>query len=103
MAKVLGRAEDGPESVEIYSLTWWQSRSSEELRDIINRGFAGGDAFGGALAESERRVREAARLKEQAYADPIEHAWRIKFAALSAGIVALFAVLTLAAWWLLSI
>ena len=99
MAKVFGRAEDGPETVEIYSVAWWQSRTPEELRDIINRGFAGGDAFGGALAESERRVREAARLKEQAYVDPIQHAWRIKFAALSIAIVALFALLTVAAWW----
>ena len=99
MAKVFGRAEDGPETVEIYSVAWWQSRTPEELRDIINRGFAGGDAFGGALAESERRVREEARLKEQAYVDPIQHAWRINFAALSIAIVALFAILTAAAWW----
>lgn len=49
------------ESVEPYSVAWWESRSAEELRDIINRGFAGGQVFKAANAEIERRAREETR------------------------------------------
>jgi len=98
--KVLSRADESPESGEIYSVAWWHSRTPDELRDIIDRGFAGGDTFGAALAESERRARqEMIRLREEATI-PVERSWRMKFAALSVAIVALFAVLTVAAWWL---
>jgi hypothetical protein len=52
---------------EQFSAAWWEARSPEELRDIIKRGFAGGDAFQGAVAEAERRAREATtRLRDAA-------------------------------------
>jgi hypothetical protein len=55
---------------EQFSAAWWALRSPEELRDIIKRGFAGGDAFKGAVAEAERRAREAtSRLREAAAVD----------------------------------
>jgi hypothetical protein len=54
---------------EAYSPAWWRNRTSEELRDIINRGFAGGDLFAGAAAESARRSNEARRLAEQEAAE----------------------------------
>jgi hypothetical protein len=44
---------------------WWQSLSPDELRDMINRGFAGGDLFTGATAEAERRSRETRRATEK--------------------------------------
>jgi ribosomal protein S19E (S16A) len=57
-------AQEAPPS---YSAAWWGLRSADELRDIINRGFAGGQTFNGALAETERRARAATRrLREEA-------------------------------------
>jgi hypothetical protein len=48
-----------------YPPEWWRNRTSEELRDIINLGFAGGDLFSGAAAEAARRSDEARRLADQ--------------------------------------
>jgi hypothetical protein len=63
---VLGK-DSTIESQEQFSAAWWQRRSAEELRDIIKRGFAGGDAFQGAVAETERRARDVTqRLRESA-------------------------------------
>jgi hypothetical protein len=60
-------SEPAVESVEPYSVAWWESRTAEDLRDIINRGFAGGPVFKAANAEIERRARaETRRLREQA-------------------------------------
>ena len=59
--KTLPVAEEAPQMSEIYSVEWWQSRSAEDLRDIIKRGFSGGAEFSGAVAESERRASEAMR------------------------------------------
>jgi hypothetical protein len=56
---VAARAET--DAVEPYSVAWWESRTAEELRDIINRGFAGGQVFKAANAEIERRAREETR------------------------------------------
>ena len=57
------------ESVEPYSVAWWESRTAEDLRDIINRGFAGGQVFQAANAEIERRARqETRRLRDLAEA-----------------------------------
>lgn len=50
-----------------HSAAWWEQRTAEELRDIIKRGFAGGQAFRSAVAEAERRARiETKRLRELA-------------------------------------
>jgi hypothetical protein len=46
---------------ELFSAEWWQGRSTTELRDIIKRGFSLGVAYDGAVAETERRAREALR------------------------------------------
>lgn len=43
---------------EPFSVTWWEGRTAEQLRDIIKRGFAGGQVFQDAVAEAERRARE---------------------------------------------
>lgn len=52
---------------EPHSAAWWEQRTAEELRDIIKRGFAGGQAFRNAVAEAERRARiETKRLREVA-------------------------------------
>lgn len=44
---------------EAYSAEWWQMRSPQELREIIKRGFGVGTAYDGAIAETERRARDA--------------------------------------------
>ena len=48
-----------------YSDDWWRSRTSDELRDLINRGFAGGDLFTAATAEAKRRSGEARKLADE--------------------------------------
>lgn len=59
-------------SHEPFSVAWWESRTAEQLRDIINRGFAGGPEFAGAVAEVERRARaETRRLRELAAAEAL--------------------------------
>jgi hypothetical protein len=50
-----------PEEPELFSAEWWQMLSAEELRDIIKRGYGIGPAYDGAIAETERRAREALR------------------------------------------
>lgn len=52
---------------EPYSAEWWQARTPNELRDIIKRGFGLGQAYDGAVLETERRTREAMRrIRDQA-------------------------------------
>jgi hypothetical protein len=48
-----------------FSADWWHNRTPEELRDIINRGFAVGDLFPAATAELARRAEEARRAAER--------------------------------------
>lgn len=55
-------------AAEPLSAEWWSQRTAEELRDIIKRGFSGGDAFEGAVAEAERRAREATKRMREAAA-----------------------------------
>ena len=47
---------------------WWQTRSTEELRTILSRGFGTGAAFEAATAETERRARERLKRDEEAAA-----------------------------------
>ena len=55
---------------EPYSTEWWQERTTVELREIIKRGFGIGEAFDGAVVETERRAREAMRrVRDQAGAE----------------------------------
>ena len=67
------------ESAEPYSVTWWESRTAEDLRDIINRGFAGGQLFHAANAEIERRAREETRrLRDLAAAQAVSRRKRME-------------------------
>jgi hypothetical protein len=53
------------EAPELFSARWWECLSPEDLRDIIKRGYNVGPAYDGAIAETERRAREALkRLRE---------------------------------------
>lgn len=59
--KVTAEPREAPIAPEPYSAEWWQQRSAQELRDIIKHGFRLGGAYDGAVAETERRAREATR------------------------------------------
>ena len=69
---------------ETFSAAWWEARTAEELRDIINRGFAGGGTFHGAVAETERRAREATRRLRDAAVASASRRKRMKVAAIGA-------------------
>ncbi|HEX5238845.1 MAG TPA: hypothetical protein VFW39_10335 [Sphingomicrobium sp.] len=64
------KPHDSGAAPEPYSAEWWQERSATELRDIIKHGFRLGAAYDGAVAETERRAREATRrMRDQALDD----------------------------------
>jgi hypothetical protein len=84
---------------EQFSAAWWEMRSAEELRDIIKRGFAGGDAFQGAVAEAERRAREATnRLRAEAAAVAAKRRRRLKMLAIGALVGIAVIALSMGAW-----
>lgn len=80
------------------SVAWWQKRTAEELRDIIKRGFAGGQAFQTAVAEAERRAREETRRLREIAA--VEAARRSRRNRLVLGIAGAGGAIALAAMWL---
>jgi hypothetical protein len=49
--------------------SFWKDQTAEQLREILDRGLAAGDAFIAAAAEIERRASETARRARQA---PVE-------------------------------
>jgi hypothetical protein len=69
---------------ETFSAAWWEARTAEELRDIINRGFAGGGTFHGAVAETERRARDATRRLREAAVAAASRRKRMKVVAIGA-------------------
>jgi hypothetical protein len=46
--------------------SFWKDQTAEQLREILDRGLAAGDAFVAASAEIERRASETARRARQA-------------------------------------
>jgi hypothetical protein len=71
----------------IYSGEWWQSRSDEQLNEILRGSFPTSPAFNGAVAERDRRSGEKRETKDRRVA-----LWSLIFAAIAAatGIAALF-------------
>ena len=61
----------GPEALpEPYSISWWQGRTPEELRAIVDRGFGGGEGYHDAMVELERRGEDAMRrMRDEAAAN----------------------------------
>ena len=96
--KLLYAGEDA-QADEIHSAEWWESRTPEELRAIIDLGFAGGVAFNGAIAESERRAgQEMSRLREGAIAEVRERRKLTVYLALAVVIAAVVGVLSAEKW-----
>jgi len=93
----IGSADLGPEP-EPYSAEWWQGRTAAELRDIIKRGFGTGQAFDGAVVESERRAREATRRLRDQVETADRRRGRIRLLGLGAILVILVAIFVYA--WL---
>lgn len=85
-------------AAEPYSAAWWELRSAEELRDIIKRGFAGGEAFQGAVSETERRARDETRRLRDAAALEAERRRKLKRVALGT-IAAAVAIAACAGVW----
>jgi hypothetical protein len=82
-------------ALEPYSAEWWQARTPNELRDIIKRGFGLGQAYDGAVLETERRAREAMRrIRDQA--DEAERRQTKVRYMVYGGILALLILLTIA-------
>jgi hypothetical protein len=58
-----------------YTAEWWESRSSHELNELIQRGLSGGGIFDGAARELERR--EADRRARDTDAAAIQRKKRV--------------------------
>ena len=54
-----GAAPEQPPQPVTYSPSWWEGRSSDELRLVIDRGLQGGDLFDAAIREMQRRDAQA--------------------------------------------
>lgn len=52
-----------------YPESWWESRTGEQLQELLRAGFIGGELYDGAQRELERRARESSRVAEQAAED----------------------------------
>ena len=79
---------------ELSAVSWWGSRTAEELRDIINRGFAGGQQFRDAVAEADRRAsQETRRLRAIAAAEALRRIKRRKILWAAAAALLIIAVL----------
>ena len=86
------------ERPEPYSVAWWESITAEQLRDIIHRGFAGGQEFAGAVAEVERRAREeTSRLRDLAAAEAF--ARRKRGQLIWGSVASVLAMATLLGFW----
>lgn len=57
---------DSDETQVLYSEAWWETRTSGQLRLLIQCGLAAGEAFDGAVKEMNRRAREADRRDREA-------------------------------------
>lgn len=49
----------------LYSRQWWESRSNNELQDLVRGGLAAGESGAGAHRELERRARALRKAEEQ--------------------------------------
>jgi hypothetical protein len=48
----------------LYSRLWWESRTNNELQEMVRGGLAAGESGAGAHREIERRARELRRAEE---------------------------------------
>lgn len=92
-----GRHAGRDDDAKPYSAEWWEQRSTVELREIIKRGFALGQAFDGAVAETERRAREATRRVRDEAGVEVQRKAKNRLLILG-GILAALILIVIAAW-----
>ena len=61
-----------------YSEAWWASLAAEDLHDVVKRGFAAGDLFYAAVAETKRREEKVAEIDRLGTATQTKARRRIK-------------------------
>lgn len=65
-ASLGGRGMNEVAGVErLYSRQWWESRTNNELQQMVRGGLAAGESGAGAHREIERRARELRKAEEQ--------------------------------------
>jgi hypothetical protein len=52
------------EAERLYSQQWWESRTNNELQEMVRGGLAAGETAAGAHRELERRARALRRAEE---------------------------------------
>lgn len=77
---------------EPYSADWWQARTTAELRDIITHGFRHGPPYEMAVAETERRAREAVRRAREAQDAAERKSGKVRLMVLAAVLAAVVAI-----------
>lgn len=88
-------------AVKASDQSFWESRTADQLREMLDRGLAGGDAFSGAAIEIERRAGETARrAREFSSGDYGRRDRRLQLAKLATLAVAAAITGALALYWL---
>ena len=58
---------------EVPDSLWWESRSGDDLKEILQRGFLGGEMFEAANREMRRRIAALDKAEEEARAASAAH------------------------------
>ena len=85
--------DDVLEAETSFTASWWESRTTDQLQDMIRGGFAVGEASAGAHREIERRAREHARLERHQAELRAVHRTRVKLGMLSGVEIAMLVAL----------
>jgi hypothetical protein len=81
-----------------YSRAWWEGRSPEELRELVQSGFRAGTVYECAVQEIERRARELTRRARDQAAVEQKRRKRLQ-RLLWAGIALLFVITVAVGVW----
>ena len=73
----------------LYSRQWWESRTNNELQEMVRGGLAAGESGAGAHREIERRARELRRAEEHEAQLEETHKTALRIRILAAAFLAL--------------
>jgi hypothetical protein len=85
-----GEDLDADLSAQTRAPSFWESCTADQLREILGRGLAAGDAFAAAAAEIERRASETARRAREVPTENERHVRMLRLARL--GVLAAAAI-----------